>query len=110
MNAKHITTILSCSLLALLLGMGGGTYIIAKSLKGQATKLSTERAEVEQLTAQVQGIGKSKRDIATYSELEAITKSIVPQDKDQAATVREITKLADASKVPLTTITFPSST
>jgi hypothetical protein len=52
----------------------------------------------------------SDLDILKYAELEKITKSIVPQDKDQAQTVRELINIADANNVSLNTITFPSST
>ncbi|HSX32417.1 MAG TPA: hypothetical protein VLF43_04080 [Candidatus Saccharimonadales bacterium] len=55
-------------------------------------------------------IAKAKSDIEKYRDLAAIAKGIVPQDKDQAQTVREIVNIADANGVKLGTITFPSST
>lgn len=110
MNAKRLTIVLAVALTAIFAGMVIGTNLIAGMLKAQASELATKRGEIEQLSVQEQSIAKSKRDIATYSPLESITKTIVPQDKDQAATVREILKIANASRVPLTTITFPSST
>jgi len=39
-----------------------------------------------------------------------MTKSIVPQDKDQAKTLREIYKIAENNGVPVKTITFSTST
>lgn len=110
MTAKRLTLILSSTLGALILGLVIGTHLIASSLQGQAKELAANKGKTEQLSAQEQTIAKSKRDITTYSSLETITKTIVPQDKDQAAAVREILKIANANKVPLTTITFPSST
>lgn len=54
---------------------------------------------------------KVKKDIATYSELNTIAKSVVPQDKDQAEAVREIVNLAAQSGIPkLSSIAFPPST
>lgn len=110
MTAKRLTITLTVSLTALLIGMAVGTYIISGVLQSQAQELSMKRGEIEQLSDQERSIASSKRDIAAYSSLESITKAIVPQDKNQAATVREILNIANASKVSLTTITFPSST
>jgi hypothetical protein len=53
---------------------------------------------------------KSKKDIATYSELYKIARGVVPQNKDQAQTVRQIVKLASDNGVVLQSISFPSST
>lgn len=52
---------------------------------------------------------KAKVDIAKYRELSDIAKHIVPQDKDQAQTVREIVALAAANGIKLGAITFPTS-
>lgn len=109
MTARRVTVLLSVALVALLFGLLGGTYALAGIFKKQASELSLSRAKVEQLSTQENGIKQSKRDIAKYQQLSDIAKTVVPQDKDQAATVREITRLASANKVPLTTITFPSS-
>ena len=50
-----------------------------------------------------------KSNIEKYKELNSIAKSIVPQDKDQAKTVREINKLAAESSIALKAITFQTS-
>ena len=52
---------------------------------------------------------RAKLDIEKYAELEAIAKSIVPQEKDQARTVREIVAIASETGVSLSSIQFPSS-
>lgn len=52
---------------------------------------------------------QANQDIKNYAELEAIAKSIVPQEKDQARTVREITTIASESGISLASIQFPSS-
>ena len=110
MNAKRVFIVLCVCLIATLGGLVGVTYAITNLLKAQSAELANSKAEVTQLSSQQTGLAKSKRDIERYAPLEKITKSIVPQDKDQAQTVREITNIAAANKIALTTITFPSST
>jgi hypothetical protein len=79
-------------------------------LQSKSNQLATSRALASQLSTQQTGLQKSKHDIARYSDLEKITKAIVPQDKDQAQAVREITNIASANNISLTTISFTSST
>lgn len=110
MNSKRLFILLSVSLGVILVGLIFTTYGITNLLKTKSVALSENKALVEQLSTKQNGIAKSKQDIAQYSELEAVTKKIVPQDKDQAEAVRQITGIAKASKVPLTAITFPTST
>jgi len=109
MNAKRLFFVLLASLGLMLFGIGAATYAISTMLTSRSTQLASSKASVEQLTSQQNGIAKSKQDIAEYAELETIAKTIVPQDKDQAEAVRQIVKIASASGVTLTSITFPSS-
>ena len=98
-------------LLALsLLGLMGGAYALNGLLGTQATKLADLKQETTTLNSQRVGLKKAKEDIATYSSLNQITKQIVPQDKDQAQTVREIVNIAARAGVTLTNIDFPAST
>jgi len=109
MNAKRLFFVLVASLTIIVIGIGAGSYIMAGMFKTKSAELASTKGRVEQLNTQQNSIAKSKQDITTYAELEGITKKIVPQDKDQAEAVRQLTKIANASNVPLTTITFPSS-
>lgn len=110
MNAKRLYWLLLGSLVIIFGGLLGATYGVSHLLKTKSSELASNKALVRQLTSQQAGLAKSKGDIARYAELENITKAIVPQDKDQAQTVRELTNIASANDVSLTTITFPSST
>src|ERR1044071_9515791 len=86
-------------------GTVGGNYLLQKQSK-KLTELKVQNKAVEmQQTALVQ----AKKDVEKYSELETISKSVVPQDKDQAKTVREIVALAEANSVPIKSVTFQSS-
>lgn len=79
-------------------------------LKKQSAKLVEAKAEYASLDAQELAFKQAQKDIVKYSELNTLTKRIVPQDKDQAKTLREIYKIAESNGVPVKTITFSTST
>lgn len=86
----------------IILGVG---LLQKKSANLMELKIQNQLIE-EQQTALIQ----AKKDVEKYAELEKIAKSIVPQDKDQAKTVREIISLADQSNIKIDSIIFPDST
>lgn len=77
-----------------------------KKKGSELTKLKTTQAVLEKRQAD---LVKAKQDIKKYEELEKISKAIVPQEKDQAVTVREIVAIAQQSGIPLESVQFPSS-
>lgn len=79
-------------------------------LRKQSDRLVALKLEDQIIEAQLASLVQAKKDIQKYSELEAIAKQIVPQEKDQARTVREIISLANQSGVSISDINFPSST
>ncbi len=109
MSSKRLYYILVATIGLLVVGLIGGAYGADSLLKAQSQKLLDARTKVQGLENQQTGLVKARKDIEKYSELGTIAKSIVPQDKDQAQTVREIVKIASAAGVKLGSITFPSS-
>ena len=96
--------------IVLLIGLSvAGTYSANKLLRAEGDKLLEQKLEQAALEKQSQALAQAKRDIAEYEGLEAIAKSIVPQEKDQATTVLEIIKLAKKSNITLSSIDFPDS-
>lgn len=81
-----------------------------KMLEKQSDKLVELKVENQVLESQQTGLVKAKNDIAKYSNLEEITQSIVPQDKDQAQAVLEVVTLARQSGISIKSVTFPNST
>ncbi len=73
----------------------------------ELTKLKAQQLIIKNREAALVG---AKQDVKDYTELEKISKAIVPQEKDQARTVREIVAIAQEAGVPLASITFPEST
>jgi hypothetical protein len=87
-------------------GAIGGNIVLQK----QAAKLAKLKVENKAIEAQQSALVQAKKDVEKYGELEKITKSVVPQDKDQAKTVREIVQIAGANSIPIKTISFDAST
>lgn len=84
---------------------GGLTYLGKQSDKLVAVKLDNKVIE-EQQTSLV----AASKSIETYKDLDAIARAAVPQDKDQANSVRSISTIADSLGIKLSAISFPPST
>ncbi len=110
MRTKQLYYVLIGLLLTALGGFAAVGYGANALMSGQAAKLSDLRADSKALDDQQTALVKDKQDIKDYSELNTIAKAIVPQDKDQAAAVLQIVKIAADSGIPkISSITFPSS-
>jgi len=111
MNSRKLYYIL----VGVLILLGIGILISAREanslLQNQSKTLVALKAKSLATADQKTQLTKDKTDIATYTDLNNIAKSVVPQDKDQAEAVREIVDLAAQSGIPeLSSITFPPST
>lgn len=84
-------------------------YFGIKLLDNENTNLSRAKTEASELERVQASLKTAKKDIETYSPIEQIAKSVVPQEKDQARTIREIVKLAEENNIAISSINFPSS-
>jgi hypothetical protein len=96
-------------LILLMVAVLGSTYGVNALLSGQSNKLVSLKTKLAGLNQQQTDLSTAKNDIAKYSPLYNIAKVIVPENKDQAETVRQIVQLAARNGVNLASITFPSS-
>lgn len=78
-------------------------------LQKKSDKLVELKLENSVLEEQQAAVIKANKDIEKYKELESLAKRIVPQDKDQARTVREIAAIAAQTGVFIDSIDFPKS-
>lgn len=107
-SKRSFFVMLGC--IALLVALfGGGVYLSNVLLKSESDKLVKVKLQDEVLEKRQEDLNKAKSDIEKYSELEDISKFIVPEDKDQAETIVEITNLAKQSDIELGSINFPKS-
>lgn len=110
MTSKRLYFVLIGTIVILFVALIGGTYQVNETLTSRAKKLTSLKAKNAALAQEQIVMKKAKQDIKTYSELQKITRSIVPEDKSQAEAVREIVKIAADNGVELASITFPAST
>lgn len=109
MNSKKMFFIL-CGLLLAVNGSGVAAFVYGnKMLTRENEKLTKVKVEANSLEEVQRSLVNAKKDIQTYSDVEKIAKTVVPQEKDQARTVREIVKLAADSGISISSVSFPSS-
>jgi hypothetical protein len=109
-TSKRVFYLMIAALGILVLAIVGSAYTANTMLEKRAKTLGDLKLQNQVLEQEKVGLVKAKKDVAKYSELEKIAKTIVPQDKDQAEVVREIVKLAADSGFKPSSITLPAST
>lgn len=110
MTSKKVYFIMIGIVTTLALLSVGGAVAGNNFLQQQANILIDAKLESQSLDAQTVTLAQANRDVEKYAELEKEANQIVPQDKDQAKTVREIIQIAEANSIPIASVTFPSST
>lgn len=88
----------------------GATYAADALLRQKAGDVREARLNSLALEQQQRQLIKAKAAIQANQQLADIAKHIVPQDKDQAQTVREIVNIAAEHNIKLSSVAFPSST
>lgn len=87
-----------------------GAAVLGDSiLRRQSDHLVSAKLENKVLDAEQNALNLAKADLERFSELSDIAKQIVPSDKDQAKTTRELVQIADQAGIKIATITFPQS-
>lgn len=111
MTPKQLFYLLLAAVSILFIATISSGYVASSILAQEADKLRQLKAESEATQELQTLLQKNKSDLKRYSDLNQIAKAVVPQDKDQAMTVREIVKIANDSGIKnLTSINFPAST
>lgn len=110
MNSKKAYYGLLGLICLLVIGSVAALFLGNSMLQNKSTKLVDLKLENKVLEEQQSALIRANKDIEKYAELENITKAIVPQDKDQAKSVREIIKIAQESGISIASISFPTST
>jgi len=108
-NSRRLYIVL---IAVLILVNGSGVALLVfgnKYLDKQNAKLTDLKVEADTLDVVQRSLVTAKKDIETYSDLAKVVNTVVPQEKDQAKTIREIVKIANESGVPITSINFPTS-
>lgn len=111
MSSKRLFYIFTSLVILLGFGVVGAAYGANSVLTARASELSKLKAQSQAIDEVQASLLRNKADLTKHHELNEIAKAIVPQDKNQTQTVREIVKIAEDSGIlQLSSITFPSST
>lgn len=102
--------ILLCVACGLLVAAAFGlTYGANKLFAGQGKTLEEAKINYEVAQNREQALERAEANIAKYEQLNVIAQGVLPQEKDQALTVREIVAIAGQHNVSLSSVTFPDS-
>lgn len=110
MNSKRLFIVLLVVLVAINAGGVGLLVYGNKILNKENSKLTDLKVESNTLDSVQQSLVKAKKDIEKYKDLAQVVETVVPQEKDQVRTIREIVEIAKESGVSIDSINFPSST
>lgn len=110
MNSKRLFFVLVAALVAI--NAGGIALLIMgnKVLDKQNSKLTELKVEANTLDSVQQSLVRAKKDVEKYKDLAQVVETVVPQEKDQVRTIREIVQIAQQAGVPIDSINFPTST
>lgn len=108
-NSKKVFYGMVGVLVLILIASIAATVYGTDMLEKTGDTLLERKLENAALSKDEQSLAQAKRDIEKYKDLEQVAKSIVPQEKDQARTVRELVSLAQQSGIQIETISFPAS-
>lgn len=110
MSPKKFSYVMIGLVTILFIGVISATVMGYLFLKDRSEELSSLKAQDAVTKEQEVSLAQAKADIEKYSQLDDIAKAVVPQDKDQAKTVREINSIADETGIKLQQISFNAST
>lgn len=109
MNSRRVHTLLLIAIGLLAALSLAAVYFGNKMLTQASVALVDKKLENRILDEQQTALNLVSKQADRYNELENISKSVVPRDKDQAKAVREIVALAGESAISLQSVTFPTS-
>ncbi len=110
MNSKRLYYTCSGLLVLLSIGSIASAYFGYNTLVAKSKTLTGLKVTSSSFEEQERSLIKAKSDISEYRQLQQVAESIVPQEKDQARTVRELVALAEASNIKISGLSFPTST
>ena len=108
-NSKRLYYLLIGSLILMVVGLLAAAYGVNALLSARAHQLVSLKAKNQALQREQASLVIAKDNVQKYADLEKIAKSVVPQDKNQAETVRQIVNIAGANGIALSAINFPAS-
>lgn len=109
MSSKDVYRIQSVLLAVLVIIFVVVFFSANSSIKKSGEQLKAKKTEAYQIESAKNSLMSAKQDISKYQDIAKIAKAVVPEDKNQAAAVREIVNLASQNGISLSSINFPAS-
>ncbi|MDZ7786461.1 MAG: hypothetical protein U5L95_05065 [Candidatus Saccharibacteria bacterium] len=109
MNSKRFHAVLLVVVLLLVVSGVASVYFGRSLLATKTSELDELKVKNTALEEQERSLAEAKKEIDEYKSLRAVAESIVPQEKDQARTIREIVSIAGQTGTSISSIAFPSS-
>jgi len=110
MNPKRFFFIMVGVFSLSIIGGGAMLYFANTMLEKRSSSVVDLKLQSQEVEAQLAAYQAAKKNVQDYAYLNSIIESALPQDKDQARTVREIFLLAKAAGISIKSIQFPAST
>jgi hypothetical protein len=84
--------------------------LLGLSLLGKESQSMVNlKVQSQTADAQLSNLQQAKKQVEQYSYFKDVAKTVIPNDKDQAAAVVEINDMAQQSGINIQSITFPAS-
>jgi len=109
LDSKKLRLVLLGSLALSVIGFIS-VLILGLGVLGNKSKQMVDlKVQSQTADAQLANLFSAKKQVEQYSYFKDVAKTVIPNDKDQATSVVEINKMAEASGILLQSITFPAS-
>ncbi|CAN5421223.1 hypothetical protein BH10PAT3_BH10PAT3_0980 [soil metagenome] len=109
MNSKKFFYVMATLFSLSIIGGGAMLYFANSMLQKRSSNVVDLKLQSAEVEAQLAAYQSAEKDVEKYSYLNAVITSALPQDKDQARTVREIFLLAQQSGISIKSVQFPTS-
>jgi len=109
MNNKQLRMVLLGLLGLLILLFAALSYLGVSQINKKGQKVVDLKLQNVVLESQIENLVQAKKEISQYVYFKSIANSVIPNDKDQAQAVLDLTQMAQESGILIQNITFPSS-
>jgi hypothetical protein len=109
LDSKKLRLVLLGSLALSVIGFIAVLVLGLGVLGNKSKQMVDLKVQSQTADAQLANLFSAKKQVEQYSYFKDVAKTVIPNDKDQATSVVEINKMAEASGILLQSITFPAS-
>jgi cell division protein FtsB len=110
LNSKNIRLMLMGGLALSIVVFLAIAYFGLSVLSGKSQSMVNLKAQSQAAENELASLEQTKKQVQKYAYFKDVAKTVIPNDKDQAAAVLEISQMANDTGINLQSITFPAST